>query len=27
MGDELSKAIEDEKVTAKQDVKIRYKIL
>ena len=25
--DELSKAVEDEKVTAKQDVKIRYKIL
>jgi elongation factor 2 len=27
LGDELSKAIEDEKVNAKQDVKIRYKIL
>ena len=27
LGDDLSKAIEDEKVTAKQDVKIRYKIL
>jgi len=27
LGDELSQAIEDEKVNAKQDVKIRYKIL
>ena len=27
MGDELANAIEAEKVTAKQDVKIRYKIL
>jgi elongation factor 2 len=27
LGDELSNAIEDEKITPKQDVKIRYKIL
>jgi len=27
LGDELSAAIEDEKVNSKQDVKIRYKIL
>lgn len=27
MGDELAQAVEDEKVSAKQDVKIRYKIL
>lgn len=27
LGDDLSQAIEDEKITSKQDVKIRYKIL
>jgi elongation factor 2 len=27
LGDELAQAIEDEKITSKQDVKIRYKIM